>query len=131
MPEVSTGIIRLKYVVDKVKRELLVGGYDPSAINEAVSELEKLVKEKMLEKGLTDEDVVEVSLEYDVSDGKITWKSDTLNIVIYKPVEEVANIKRELEELKRINKELEEKIARMKEFLKEISDKVSRMLSEV
>jgi len=131
MPEVSTGIIRLKYVVDKIKRELLVEGYDPSAIGEAISELEKLVKEKMLERGLTDEDVVEVSLEYDVSDGKIAWKAETLNIVVYRPIEEVASVKKELEELKKRNKELEEKITRMKEFLKEIGDKVSKMLSEI
>lgn len=131
MPEVSTGIVRLKYVVDKIKRELLVEGYDPSAINEALSELEKIVKEKMLEKGLSDEDVVEVSLEYNVSDGKIIWKTETLNIVVYRPLEEISSVKKEVEELKSRNRELEEKLAHVKEVLKEISDKVSKILSEI
>jgi len=131
MPKVSTGIIRLKYVVDKIKRELLVEGYDTSVIGEAISELEKLVKEKMLEKGLTDDDVVDVSLEYDVSNGKIAWKAETLKIVIYKPIEEVVSVKKELEELRSKNKELNEKVEKIREVLRELSDRISKLLSEI
>jgi len=131
MPKVSTGIIRLKYVVDKIRRELLVEGYDTSVISEAISELEKLVKEKMLEKELADDDVVDVSLEYDVLNGKIAWKAETLKIAVYKPIEELVSVKKELEELRSKNKELNEKVEKIRMVLRELSDRISKLLSEI
>ncbi len=131
MPEVSTGIIRLKHAADKVKRELLIEGYDPSVINEAISAFDSLVKSKMLELTLTDEDIAEITLEYSVSDGKIVWNEETFKITVYKPLEEILATKKEVEELKAKYEELERKLANIRGFLKELVEKSSKLLSEI
>ncbi len=131
MPEVSTGIIRLKHAADKVKRGLLIEGHDPSVINEAISAFDNLIKNKMLELALTDEDVVEITLEYNVSNGKIVWNEGTLKITVYKPLEEISATKKEVEELKAKYEELERKLANIRDFLRELVEKSSKLLSEI
>ncbi|RLE89717.1 MAG: hypothetical protein DRN04_16015 [Thermoprotei archaeon] len=132
MPVVSSGVIRLKYAVDKIKRSLLVEGVNPKAVREAGDVLDALVKDKMLELKLSDEDVAEVEIAYSLEGNKVVWEKESLKITVYKPLAELeALIKEKVEEeAKKISAEVSElrsKIERVKRELSEIINRLSEL----
>ncbi|RLE88044.1 MAG: hypothetical protein DRO08_00235 [Thermoprotei archaeon] len=132
MPVVSSGVIRLKYAVDKIKRSLLVEGVNPEAVREAGDVLDALVKDKMLELKLSDEDVAEVEIAYSLEENKVVWDKESLKITVYKPLAELeALIKEKVEEeAKKISAEVSElrsKIERVKRELSEIINRLSEL----
>ena len=132
MPVVSSGVIRLKYAVDKIKRSLLVEGVNPEAVREAGDVLDALVKDKMLELKLSDEDVAEVEIAYSLEENKVVWDKESLKITVYKPLAELeALIKEKVEEeAKKISaqvSELRSKIERVKRELSEIINRLSEL----
>ena len=132
MPTVSSGVIRLKYAVDKIKRSLLVEGVNPEAVREAGDVLDALVKDKMLELKLSDEDVAEVEIAYSLEENKVVWDKESLKITVYKPLAELeALIKEKVEEeAKKISAEVSElrsKIERVKRELSEIINRLSEL----
>ena len=132
MPTVSSGVIRLKYAVDKIKRSLLVEGVNPEAVREAGDVLDALVKDKMLELKLSDEDVAEVEIAYSLEENKVVWDKESLKITVYKPLAELeALIKEKIEEeAKKISAEVSElrsKIERVKRELSEIINRLSEL----
>ncbi|RLE88388.1 MAG: hypothetical protein DRN04_17205 [Thermoprotei archaeon] len=132
MPVVSSGVIRLKYAVDKIKRSLLVEGVNPEAVREAGDILDALVKDKMLELKLSDEDVAEVEIAYSLEENKVVWDKESLKITVYKPLAELeALVKEKVEEkVKEISAEVSElrsKIERVKRELSEIINRLSEL----
>ena len=132
MPVVSSGVIRLKYAVDKIKRSLLVEGINPEAVREAGDVLDALVKDKMLELKLSDEDIAEVEVSYTLEEDKIVWDKESLKITAYKPITELEALVKEKveEEVKRVSEEVAElksKIEKTKKELSEIINKLSEL----
>ncbi|RLG74745.1 MAG: hypothetical protein DRO23_05805 [Thermoprotei archaeon] len=132
MPTISSGVMRLKYVVDKIKRSLLVGGIKPEVVSEATDILDALIKDKMLELKLSDEDIAEVEVSYTLEEDKIVWDKESLKITAYKPITELEALVKEKveEEVKRVSEEVAElksKIEKTKKELSEIINKLSEL----
>lgn len=137
MPTVSTGIIRLKHAADKIRRELIIGGFDLDVIREATDVLDALIKDKMLEMKLSDEDVAEIEISYNIEEGKIIWDKESLKITVYKPVEEIlremeTRVKEEMgKEIEKLNLEITElknKLNKAKSEISEIIEKLNRLI---
>jgi len=129
MPVVSSGVIRLKYAVDKIKRSLLVEGINPDAVREAGDVLDALIKDKMLELKLSDEDVAEVEIAYSLEENKVVWDKESLKITVYKPLAELeALVKEKVEEkAKEISVEVSELRGKIERVKKELSEIISRL----
>jgi len=132
MPTISSGVMRLKYAVDKIKRSLLVGGIKPEVVSEATDILDALIKDKMLELKLSDEDIAEVEVSYTLEEDKIVWDKESLKITAYKPITELEALVKEKveEEVKRVSEEVAElksKIEKTKKELSEIINKLSEL----
>ncbi|RLG70875.1 MAG: hypothetical protein DRO23_12735 [Thermoprotei archaeon] len=129
MPVVSSGVIRLKYAVDKIKRSLLVEGINPDAVREAGDVLDALIKDKMLELKLSDEDVAEVEIAYSLEENKVVWDKESLKITVYKPLAELeALVKEKVEEkAKEISAEVSELRGKIERVKKELSEIISRL----
>ncbi len=132
MPIISSGVMRLKYAVDKIKRSLLVGGIKPEVVSEATDILDALIKDKMLELKLSDEDIAEVEVSYTLEEDKIVWDKESLKITAYKPITELEALVKEKveEEVKRVSEEVAElksKIEKTKKELSEIVNKLSEL----
>lgn len=132
MPTISSGVMRLKYAVDKIKRSLLVGGIKPEVVSEAADVLDALIKDKMLELKLSDEDIAEVEVSYTLEEGKIVWDKESLKIIAYKPITELEMLvkKKVEEEVKKVSEEVAElksKIEKTKKKLSEIVNELSML----
>jgi len=132
MPTISSGVMRLKYAVDKIKRSLLVGGIKPEVVSEATDILDALIKDKMLGLKLSDEDIAEVEVSYTLEEDKIVWDKESLKITAYKPITELEVLVKEKveEEVKRVSEEVAElksKIEKTKKELSEIINKLSEL----
>lgn len=133
MPTISSGVMRLKYAVDKIKRSLLVGGIiKPEVVSEAADVLDALIKDKMLELKLSDEDIAEVEVSYTLEEDKIVWDKESLKIVAYKPITELEMLvkKKVEEEVKKVSEEVAElksKIEKTKKKLSEIVNELSML----
>jgi|GEM_PF-2345727 len=129
MPVVSSGVIRLKYAVDKIKRSLLVEGINPDAVREAGDVLDALIKDKMLELKLSDEDVAEAEIAYSLEENRVVWDKESLKITVYKPLAELeALVKEKVEEkAKEISAEVSELRGKIERVKKELSEIISRL----
>jgi len=128
----STGFVRAAGYDDKVRRVLFAITRDEKIKEEevlrAAAEFNKKAFEEMQKRGIEKRDVVRITCEFDIIDGKIIWKWDTLEIEAYKETEEIgvkmsALMKQMEEEEKILNKTLEK--------LMEIAEKVKSLGKEI
>jgi hypothetical protein len=103
MPKLSSGLIIAGAYADKIRRTVFAqlrdmikeGAIKSSDVAYSVAQLNKLlysilVENLKVEKG----DVVRIMIDYEVSEGKLEWKLDTLKIELFKrvPAEEVQRV---------------------------------------
>ena len=107
MPLLSTGLIIAGAYADKVRRTLFAqlkdkikaGEITPQEVARAAGELNRILYHILVEKLKTDKgDVVRARIEYEVEDGSVKWKYDTLRLEVFRriPDEEVASKVREV-----------------------------------
>ena len=137
MPLLNTGIIRYKYLSDKITRILLTLGLNFETCETATHKLLNLIKDKV-KTTLTDDDVIEVKVEYNVEDNEVHWNADTLSITIFRPVgyleSRLSEYEAERERLQSKIQSLEEEIAKLKEkyeslkrLILEVKDLIERV----
>jgi hypothetical protein len=106
MPQLSTGFVIAGAYADKVRRVLFAqlrdkikrGEIDNKTVAARAGELNRLLFEILVNKLKIDKgDVVRIRIEYDVNNGDIRWKLDTLRIEAFRriPDEDVEKIVRE------------------------------------
>jgi len=107
MALLSTGLIIAGAYADKVRKTLFAqlreqmkrGEVSAQEIARAAAELNRALYHIIVEKLKSDKgDVVRARIEYDVEDGKISWKYDTLQLEVFKrvPDETVAQMVKEI-----------------------------------
>ncbi|MDK2868831.1 MAG: hypothetical protein PWP39_66 [Pyrococcus sp.] len=134
-----TGFVRASGYANKVRRVLFAitrGKVFPEEVVKAAGELNKIIFEKLQEMGVKKEDVVRISVDFNIEDGKIVWNLDSLEIETYKKEEEekLALAMEEVEHMEKMFeetvKELEALSDKLREISKEISELVERMKQE-
>ncbi len=101
MAKLSTGLVIAGAYAKKLRRTLFAqlrdaiksGELTNQEVARAAAEMNQMLYQILIEDlGLEKGDAVRVVVEYDVSDGKVVWKLDTLTIEAFKrvPDEEVA-----------------------------------------
>ncbi|AAL81168.1 DUF2258 domain-containing protein [Pyrococcus furiosus DSM 3638] len=139
MPKLMTGFVRASGYANKVRRVLFAitrGKVFPEEVVKAAGELNKIIFEKLQEMGVKKEDVVRISVDFNIEDGKIVWNLDSLEIETYKKEEEekLALAMEEVEHMEKMFeetvKELEALSDKLREISKEISELVERMKQE-
>lgn len=106
MPQLSTGFVIAGAYADKLRRVLFAqlrdaikrGEIDNKTVAQRAGELNRLLFEILVNKLKIDKgDVVRIRIEYDVKDGDIVWKLDTLRIEAFRriPDEEIEKVVKE------------------------------------
>lgn len=106
MPQLSTGFVIAGAYADKLRRVLFAqlrdaikrGEIDNKTVAQRAGELNRLLFEILVNKLKIDKgDVVRIRIEYDVRDGDIVWKLDTLRIEAFRriPDEEIERVIKE------------------------------------
>ncbi len=127
----STGFVRANAYDIKVRKVLFAQAkalVSNDEILRAAAELNQKIFEELQNKGAEKRDVIRVRVEYEIRDGRIEWKYDTLDIDIYKESEAVGS------KLSSILQEVEEKnelLKKLVEKLKELSENVRRITYEI
>jgi hypothetical protein len=107
MPQLSTGFVIAGAYADKLRRvlfaqlrdEIKKGNIENRQVAYRAGELNRLLFEILVNKLKLDKgDVVRIRIEYDVKDGDIVWKLDTLRVEAFRriPDEEVEKAVREV-----------------------------------
>lgn len=116
MALLSTGFIITGAYADKVRKTLFAqlreyvkrGEVSSQEVARAVAELNRALYHILVEKLKSDKgDVVRARIEYDVEDGKLVWKYDTLQLEVFKRIPD--------EDIRRIVKETVAEIGRILE----------------
>ena len=106
MPVLRSGLVIAGGYADKARRVLFAqmkdqiksGEIDAKEVARAAGELNRLLYIILVDKLRIDKgDVVRISVEYEVEDGKITWKLESLQLQAWRrvPDEEVEKVVRE------------------------------------
>lgn len=106
MALLSTGFIIAGAYADKVRKTLFAqlrehvkrGDVSSQEVARAAAELNRALYHILVERLKSDKgDVVRARIEYDIEDGKLTWKYDTLQLEVFKrvPDEDVRRVIRE------------------------------------
>ncbi len=93
MARVSSGLIIAGAYANKLRRVMfatLKGKVNNKEVARAAGELNALLFELFREVGVEKGDVVRITVEYEIENGKIKWKWETLEVQHYKPVEETS-----------------------------------------
>ncbi len=149
MPHLSTGTVVAAGYANKVRRVLfaITKGLDPKEVARAAAELNQRVWQIIQEKQIDKDEVIRVSCDFDVQDGKIVWNYDTLKVQRYLPEYEVQEVEQMKAELERLREQLKvgasvpgevfelvksagEKISSLKEAVEEL-EKVLKRLNEL
>ncbi|AEH24296.1 single- stranded DNA-binding family protein [Pyrococcus yayanosii] len=139
MPKLMTGYVRASGYANKVRRVLFAitrGKVNPEEVVRAAGELNQSIFEKFREVGVKKEDVVRISVDFEIQDGKIIWNYDSLQIEVYRKEEEerLAQAMEEIEEMEKAFeeaiKELEGLAEKLRRLSEEISEKVERIKQE-
>ncbi|CAB50025.1 DUF2258 domain-containing protein [Pyrococcus abyssi] len=136
MPKLMTGFVRASGYANKVRRVLFAvtrGKVEPEEVVRAAAEVNKAIFEKLQELGVKKEDVVRISIEFDIVDGKISWEYDTLNIEVYRKEEEekLALAMEEVEEMERTLEEVVMELENLANKLKEVTDSILSLVERI
>jgi len=132
----STGYVRASGYAHKVRRVLFAlvkGKIEPREVVRASAELNQRIFEEFQRLGVAKEDVVRITVEFTIEDGKIVWNYDSLNIEVYKKSEE-EKLAKAMEEVEERERELEEKIKAIEEValnLKRLTDELLERIEEL
>jgi len=113
LARVSSGLIIAGAYANKLRRVMfatLKGKIDNKEVARATGELNALLFELFREVGVEKGDVVRITIEYEIENGKIKWKWDALEVQHYKPVEETSTKIKEL--LPKVLEKREELVAK-------------------
>ncbi len=135
----STGFVRSSAYDGKVRRVLFAITKDlklpENEVLRAAAEFNKRVFEELQKRGADKRDVVRISCEFDVKDGKIEWNWDTLNIEIYKESEEIgatmSALMAQIEEEEMILQNALENLKKFAEKIRELVDDIERTIEEL
>ncbi len=137
--ELRSGYVRASGYANKIRKVLFAitrGKIDPREVVRASAELNRYLFERFQEMNIRKEDVVRISLNFSIEDGKITWDYDSLRIEIYRKEEEerLAQAMEEVEErekaLDEAIKELEKLANQLRALSDEIMEKVEKLKQE-
>ncbi len=87
MPRITTGLIIAGAYANKLRRVMFAankGKLDAQEIARAVGVLNAALYEAFTKLGVDKGDVVRISVDYDIVDGKIKWNLDTLTVEYFK-----------------------------------------------
>jgi len=137
--KMSTGFVRAAGYDDKVRRVLFAvtknKGLKEDEILRAAAEFNKRVFEEMQKKGIEKRDVVRITCEFDIEDGKIVWKWDTLDIEAFKETEEIgvkmSALMKQMEEEERILNKALERLMEIAEKVKSLGKEIEETIEEL
>ena len=132
----STGYVRASGYAHKVRRVLFAlvkGEVEPKEVVRAAGELNQRIFEEFQKLGVAKDDVVRITVEFEVRDGEIVWDYDSLSIEVYRKSEE-ERLAKAMEEVEEREKELEEKVKAIEELalnLKRLIDELIEKIEEL
>ncbi len=97
MPTLSTGLVIAGAYADKLRRTLFAqlsdkvksGELESTEVARAAAEVNQLLYNILVEDLKIDKgDVVRIRIEYDIGDGEIRWKKDTLSLEVFKRLDQ-------------------------------------------
>ncbi|MGQ4891943.1 MAG: single- stranded DNA-binding family protein [Candidatus Njordarchaeia archaeon] len=135
----STGFVRASAYDGKVRRVLFaitkdVGVADHEVLK-AAAEINKKIFEELQNRGVNKRDVIRISCEFDVVDGKINWLWDTLKIEVYRESEEIGSkmsaFLAQIEEEEIVLQDALVKLKNLAERIRSIVDDIERTIEEL
>ena len=136
MPRLSTGFVRASGYANKVRKVLFAltrGKLNPEAVVRASAQLNQYLFDKFQEMGVKKEDVVRISIEFNIKNGEIEWNYDTLKIEVYKKEEEekLAEAMKEVEESEKALEIAIEELSKLSEKLRELSEEIGQIIERL
>ncbi|RLF79457.1 hypothetical protein DRN34_04870 [Thermococci archaeon] len=136
MPRLSTGFVRASGYANKVRKVLFAltrGKLNPEAVVRASAQLNQYLFDKFQEMGVKKEDVVRISIEFNIKNGEIEWNYDTLKIEVYKKEEEekLAEAMKEVEESEKALEIAIEELSKLSEKLGELSEEIGQIIERL
>ncbi|WP_456420601.1 single- stranded DNA-binding family protein [Thermococcus sp.] len=134
--KLSTGYVRASGYAHKVRRVLFAlvrKEVQPKEIIRASAELNQRIFEEFQKLGVSKDDVVRITVEFDITDGSIVWDYGSLKIEVYRKSEE-EKLAKAMEEVEEREKELDEKIRAIEEValnLKKLTDELIERIEEL
>ncbi len=137
--KMSTGFVRASAYDGKVRRVLFAITKDlklpENEVLRAAAEFNKKVFEELQKRSADKRDVIRISCEFDVKNGKIEWNWDTLNIEIYKESEEIgatmSALMAQIEEEEMILQNTLEKLKKFAEKIRDLVDDIEKTIEEL
>ncbi len=133
-----TGFVRANAYDIKVRKVLFaqVGGrVKDEEILRAAAELNKKIFEELQKLGAEKRDVIRVMIKYSVQNGKIVWDWNTLDIEVYKEVEEIgsklSSILEEVEKKEEQLKQLVEKLHSLAENIRKLTYELDELTDKI
>ncbi|WP_175059529.1 single- stranded DNA-binding family protein [Thermococcus sp. 2319x1] len=136
MPRLSTGFVRASGYANKVRKVLFAltrGKLNPEEVVRASAQLNQYLFDKLQEMGVKKEDVVRISIGFDIKNEEIEWNYDTLRIEVYKKEEEekLAEAMREVEESEKALEIAIDELSKLSEKLRELSNEIAQTVERL
>ncbi|ALV62879.1 hypothetical protein ADU37_CDS11800 [Thermococcus sp. 2319x1] len=136
MPRLSTGFVRASGYANKVRKVLFAltrGKLNPEEVVRASAQLNQYLFDKLQEMGVKKEDVVRISIGFDIKNEEIEWNYDTLRIEVYKKEEEekLAEAMREVEESEKALEIAIDELSKLSEKLRELSNEIAQTIERL
>ncbi|AEC52705.1 hypothetical protein PNA2_1790 [Pyrococcus sp. NA2] len=136
MPKLMTGFVRASGYANKVRRVLFAatrGKVPPEEVVKAAADINKVIFEKFQEMGVKKEDVVRITLDFEIEDGKIVWKPETLSLEVYKKEEEekLALAMEEVEQMERTLENVVVELENLANKLKGVTDEILALVERI
>jgi len=133
MPTLRTGFVRASGYANKVRKVLFAvarGRVEPKEIVRAAGELNQRIFEELQELGIGKEDVIRVSINFEVHDGRIEWNYRTLSIEVYRKEEE-GKLAEAMEEFEEREKLLDEAIKELEKSAEDLKQALEKLLEKI
>jgi hypothetical protein len=124
-----TGFVRAAGYANKVRKTLfaiLRKRVEAQEVVRASAELNQHLFDKLQEMGVAKEDVITIGIDFDIVDGKIEWKFDTLQIEVFKKEEE-EKLTKAMEEVEQTEKAIETIVGELVHAMKDVEDAVVKL----
>jgi hypothetical protein len=124
-----TGFVRAAGYANKVRKTLfaiLRKRVEAQEVVRASAELNQHLFDKLQEMGVAKEDVITIGIDFDIVDGKIEWKYDTLQIEVFKKEEE-EKLTKAMEEVEQTEKAIETIVGELVHAMKDVEDAVVKL----